>query len=463
MADFASFAALGDSFTEGVGDPSADCAGCRGWADRFAEHLASHHPGLRYANLAIRGKLLGEVLDEQVPVAVGMAPDLVSLAAGGNDLLRPSTDPDDLAAVFETAVARLTAVGATVLVFTGFDPKAFPVLRLIRSKSAVLTLHVREIAGRYGCPIADLWTMRILTDRRLWTPDRLHLTPDGHRRVALLACEVAGIPVAADWRAPLRTVPPRPGPAGAAAAWVAARWKDVEWVSQHAAPYLSRRLHGVSSGDGMVPKRPELVTVDGVTSGGVAPDDVAPEIAAAEGPSGAPTPETMVAQGVAVRTPSRLAGHVLRAAGRGPAVVQSTGLSPGNCRPSNICVTPMLRAPRAYRHRCGMDVRRRTPLPHRCSGGWAETGIYATSMFQQAARCGRLAARAGIPARASAPARVAGAAPRGAQGTRVAGAAPRGAQGTRAAAQRRGWGRRGGGTARRVAAPRTGYAAARGT
>src|SRR6266704_2424965 len=262
MADFASFAALGDSFTEGVGDPSADCAGCRGWADRFAEHLASHHPGLRYANLAIRGKLLGEVLDEQVPAAVGMSPDLVSLAAGGNDLLRPRTDPDDLAATFETAVARLTAAGATVMVFTGFDPKAFPVLRLIRGKSAVLTMHVRDIASRHGCLIADLWTMRILSDRRLWTPDRLHLTPDGHHRVALLACEAAGIAPGADWRSPLVPETTGSGRAAAAAAWLSARWDDVEWVCEHAAPYLSRRLHGVSSGDGMVPKRPALAALE---------------------------------------------------------------------------------------------------------------------------------------------------------------------------------------------------------
>jgi hypothetical protein len=80
--------------------------------------------------------------------------------------------------------------------------------------------------------------------------------------VALLACEATGIPAGADWRAPLREPPLRPGPVGAAATWLAARWNDVEWVSQHAAPYLSRRLHGVSSGDGMVPKRPELIRVD---------------------------------------------------------------------------------------------------------------------------------------------------------------------------------------------------------
>jgi len=258
MVQFQSFAALGDSFTEGVGDPTADGAGCRGWADRFAGYLAAETPGLRYANLAIRGKLLSEVLDEQVPRAVAMRPDLVSLAAGGNDLLRPRTDPDDLAIMLETAVAELTSAQSRVLVFTGFDPKAFPVLRLIRGKSAVLTMHIREIASKYDCLIADLWTMRILTDRRLWTPDRLHLTADGHHRVALLACEVVGIETGADWRTPLQPPPARQERVGGRLKWAAARWNDVEWVSQHAAPYLSRRLHGVSSGDGMVAKRPEL-------------------------------------------------------------------------------------------------------------------------------------------------------------------------------------------------------------
>ncbi len=274
MAQFRSFAALGDSFTEGVGDPDADGAGCRGWADRFAEHLAARRPGFRYANLAIRGKLLSEVVDEQVPRAVEMGAGLVSLAAGGNDLLRPRTDPDDLAVTLETAVAALTGTGAAVMVFTGFDPKAFPVLRLIRGKSAVLTMHVREIAARYNCLMADLWTMRILTDRRLWTPDRLHLTPDGHRRVALLACEVAGLAPAEDWRAPLEVTAARQTPtgrllasgfAGAALTWGAARWNDVEWVFEHAAPYVSRRLHGVSSGDGIVAKRPQLTVLAPVT------------------------------------------------------------------------------------------------------------------------------------------------------------------------------------------------------
>ena len=254
MRDIRSYVALGDSFTEGVGDPAADGVACRGWADRFADELAWHQPELRYANLAVRGKLVREVLAEQVPLAVAMAPDLVSLAAGGNDMLRLRTDPDVLADTFESAVARLTSAGSKVMIFTGFDPTAFPLLRLIRGKAAVFSMHIRAIAQKYDCLLTDLWPMRVLTDRRLWSSDRLHLAPDGHRRVALLACEVAGLPVREDWRTPLTEQQAKPG----LGAWLASRLNDLEWATEHAAPYLSRRLHGVSSGDGVLAKRPHL-------------------------------------------------------------------------------------------------------------------------------------------------------------------------------------------------------------
>ncbi|HEX9034070.1 MAG TPA: SGNH/GDSL hydrolase family protein [Streptosporangiaceae bacterium] len=298
MQEFRSFVATGDSFTEGVGDPRSDGSSCRGWADRFAEHLAASTPGFRYANLAIRGRLLGEVLDEQIPAAIRLRPDLVSVAAGGNDLLRPSTDPDDVAATYENAVATLTAAGATVLVFTGFDPKTFPVLRLIRGKSAILTVAVRDIAQRYGCLVADVWAMRILADRRLWTPDRLHLTPEGHRRVALLACEAVGAPVSDDWRAPLATAPAPTGPMGAAATWLTARRSDAIWVTEHVAPYLSRRLHGVSSGDGVLPKRPLLAPVLPVPAVQPAPGPAVP--AASAGPPGSPGPPGLGVRSAAV-------------------------------------------------------------------------------------------------------------------------------------------------------------------
>ncbi len=280
MPVIGSFVALGDSFTEGLGDPYADGTGYRGlgysswswrgWADRFAERVAAGQPGLRYANLAVRGKLVEEVAADQVPVAVAMAPDLVSIAAGGNDLLRPRADADALAERFAAAVAELRAAGSEVLVFTGFDPRTFPLVRLIRGKVAAYNMHLRAIADRYDCYLVDLWSMRVLDDPREWSPDRLHMSPDGHRRVALRACEVMGVSVDEDWRDPL---PPRLNPDAMLAkaaksraavlsqtsGWLSARRLDARWAREYAVPWFGRRIRGVSSGDGIPPKRPDLL------------------------------------------------------------------------------------------------------------------------------------------------------------------------------------------------------------
>src|SRR5450755_3199113 len=291
-----SFVAIGDSFTEGLNDRLPYGDGFRGWADRFADQLAVHQPGLRYANLAVRGKLLGEVAAEQVPRAIEMAPDLVSIAAGGNDILRPGTDPDALAEVFDGCVASLRAAGCRVLLFTGFDPSAFPVIRMLRGKVAAYNMHLRTIAAARDCDLVDLWSMRVLCDRRVWSADRLHLNAEGHQRVALFVCERTGVPVTENWRDPLPDVPrpgqiPRPVASAAAVAaaeasavslavarlstrmqsareasdrslaWMNARGQDTRWAVEYAMPWVRRRLTRQSSGDGP-PKRPELLPLE---------------------------------------------------------------------------------------------------------------------------------------------------------------------------------------------------------
>lgn len=266
--EIGSFVALGDSFTEGLDDLTAIDGGYRGWADRFAERLAVARPGLRYANLAVRGKVLQEVVAEQIPQAIAMAPDLVSIAAGGNDMLRPRADPDALAESFDEAIRALLLAGCPVLMFTGFDPR-FPVLRLIRGKVAAFNMHLRAIADRHQCHVVDLWSMGVLRDPRAWSADRLHLTADGHRLVALRACEAIGLATGEDWR--------EPWPAAAAVAatrlpgWVLARRMDARWARVHAAPWVSRRLRGRSSGDGVPPKRPDLLPLAEASAAAGAP------------------------------------------------------------------------------------------------------------------------------------------------------------------------------------------------
>jgi lysophospholipase L1-like esterase len=270
------YVAIGDSFTEGLNDP-APAGGFRGWADRLAVMLAAEYPGLRYANLAVRGKLLRQVVHDQVPDALdllasdGGGPGLVSLAAGGNDILRPGADPDTLAELFDVAVARLRESGCQVLMFTGFDPKAFPVMRLLRGRIAAYNMHLRAIADERGCYLTDLWSMRFLHDPRAWSADRLHLAPQAHHRVALRAAEVLGLPVTEDWRALAAPGPAVPAPAAvsavtaslrlAASPRLAARREDARWAREYLVPWINRRLHGTSSGDGLPPKRPALQPV----------------------------------------------------------------------------------------------------------------------------------------------------------------------------------------------------------
>ncbi|MGQ0837087.1 SGNH/GDSL hydrolase family protein [Actinokineospora sp.] len=241
--------AIGDSFTEGMSDEGAGGAYV-GWADRLAAVMAEQRSGFQYANLALRGKMLREILDEQVPIAVAAGPDLVSICGGGNDLITPGTNADDVAAMMDSAVAKLRAGGAEVLMFTGPDPQVQPLLRRVRGKVAIYNGHLQTIAQRHGARLVDMWSMPILHDRRAWSDDRLHFSSEGHRRIALHAAEILGVPVTLDWREPLPPEQPR--------AWFASRQADLAWTTTHLIPWVRRQILGESMGDGLQPKRPEL-------------------------------------------------------------------------------------------------------------------------------------------------------------------------------------------------------------
>ncbi|MFC5995397.1 SGNH/GDSL hydrolase family protein [Pseudonocardia hispaniensis] len=246
-----SYIAIGDSFTEGLDDWRPD-GSPRGWADRVAERLAVDRPGFAYANLAVRGKLLDQVVAEQIPVAEQLRPDLITFCAGGNDIIGFQCDTDDLAARFDAALARLVATGAEVLIFTGFDlGRMHLLLRRLRGRVACFNEMMRASAERHGCKVVDLWAMDVLADPRAWSHDRLHLNPEAHERVCLRVLEVLGEPVPADWRTPW--------PAAEKIPWRARQQADLRWVREHVMPYVHRRLRGTHTGKDYLPKRPELV------------------------------------------------------------------------------------------------------------------------------------------------------------------------------------------------------------
>nr|WP_243752297.1 SGNH/GDSL hydrolase family protein [Leucobacter weissii] len=243
------FVAIGDSFTEGVGDPEPDSpGGLRGWADRFAEVLAHHGDDLAYANLAVRGKLLRQITEEQLTPALDLRPDLVSVCAGGNDVIRPGGDPDDIAVQLEYVLRQFRATGATVLVFTGVDVAFQPVFRSIRGKVAIYNENLRKIAQRHDCVVVDQWALEELQDPRYWAEDRLHLNSLGHHTIARAALDALNVPH------DLAPLDPPPLPARN---WRRARQEDVVWAKDHLVPWVIRRIRHVSSGDRVAARRPE--------------------------------------------------------------------------------------------------------------------------------------------------------------------------------------------------------------
>jgi lysophospholipase L1-like esterase len=247
------YVALGDSFTEGIGDPVPGSPGQhRGWADRVAEVLASQVDDFAYANLAVRGKLIAQIVADQIEPALALKPDLLTISAGGNDVIRPGTDPDEVAQQLEDAIVRLSASGAAIVVFTGIDTNFTPVFRGIRGKIAIYNENIRAIADKYDCIVADQWGLKQIQDMRFFDDDRLHMNALGHHEVARMVLRALNVPNDLQ--------PMQPDPLHRTT-WRQAREKDLVWARAHLVPWVLRRLRHQSSGDLIQAKRPEPTPV----------------------------------------------------------------------------------------------------------------------------------------------------------------------------------------------------------
>lgn len=234
---------VGDSFTEGMCDVTRPDGQYLGWADRVAHALAP----VQYANLAVRGKLLDQIASDQVPAAMALAPDVITFHAGGNDVLRRGTELDELFSRYDAAVSQITDPARTTLLFTALPRTGGKgrLADLIAQRFGAFNTNVREVATARGALVVDLERIEALTDRRFWYADRLHLNPEGHKRVAAAVLDILGRETGDWYRRPLP--PARTSKRAALAA-------DVEWVQGHFVPWIWRRVRGVSSGDGRMAK-----------------------------------------------------------------------------------------------------------------------------------------------------------------------------------------------------------------
>lgn len=249
------YIALGDSLTEGLCDTSRVPAGTfRGWADRLA-HLLADDAGrageFRYANLAVRSRRVRHVLDEQVPQALALRPDLVSVLIGANDLVGPRVDPVLLAAELESGVRMLRGAGVDVLLVTPFLPRRRAALLFAR-RFAVFASELRRIASSTGAILLDLEAEPSIGDLDLWADDKVHLRSRGHRLLAYRAAESLGVPDA--------------GALGGLDAALHAEEDPVmagTWLRRDALPWVWRRLRGRTAGDGVRAKHSGYIVLRG--------------------------------------------------------------------------------------------------------------------------------------------------------------------------------------------------------
>ncbi|MCW1250483.1 SGNH/GDSL hydrolase family protein [Acaricomes phytoseiuli] len=251
--DFAQrYVAMGDSFTEGVGDEALELPnGVRGWADLVAAQLEAHEGGWGYANLAIRGRKMGQILDEQVEPALAMQPTLITIYSGVNDLLRPTVDVDAMVTRYAEALRTMTSTGAQVAVFTAFDPSASKLFGALRGRMAVYNELVREVVEECGATLVDYWRFRQYDDSRMWAEDRIHMSSAGHEEMARQVLNVlrksCSLPESPLEETAQRSVQQRLRAHSA-------------WAREHVGPWISRRLRGATSGDALSPRWPELRT-----------------------------------------------------------------------------------------------------------------------------------------------------------------------------------------------------------
>lgn len=228
------FAALGDSFTEGIGDPVP--GGRRGWAALLAGAIGDGRRGVEFRNFAVSGSLSGDVRHRQAPAAAAFRPDLASVVVGVNDTLRRSFDIRLLAQRLDEVCALLTDGGAVLLTACLPDPGAVlglpaPLGRPLARRQSAVNAVVHALSARYDAVHLHVSDGEWVSDRSLWSVDRLHPAERGHRTVAadfhaLLAARGLAL------GAPPGREPEQPPPS---------RTDSLLWLATAGAGWLARR------------------------------------------------------------------------------------------------------------------------------------------------------------------------------------------------------------------------------
>lgn len=181
------FVAIGDSFTEGIGDEVEGIA-LKSWVDHFVQLCEKD---IEYANFAKLGLVTEEIRLQQLEKALTFNPDLVSLIAGANDVLKGRWNHDAYKNDMEFMIDTLSKAGADIIIanlpdFTVRLPFASEKKQEIKEQLLEANEVIHSLSREYKLHHVDFWNHHLVNDNTLWSKDLIHPNSKGYVKVAEL-------------------------------------------------------------------------------------------------------------------------------------------------------------------------------------------------------------------------------------------------------------------------------------
>lgn len=181
------FVAIGDSFTEGIGDEVEGIA-LKSWVDHFVQLCEND---LNYANFAKRGLVTKEIRSQQLEKALSFNPDLVSLIAGANDVLKGRWNHHAYKNDMEFMIDTLSKTGANIIIanlpdFTVRLPLASEKKQVVKEQLLEANEVILSLSREYKLHHVDFWNHHLVNDNTLWSNDLIHPNSKGYVKVAEL-------------------------------------------------------------------------------------------------------------------------------------------------------------------------------------------------------------------------------------------------------------------------------------
>jgi lysophospholipase L1-like esterase len=185
------YVALGDSTVEGVGASSVEA----NYVSRLHARLAAIYPATEVVNLGAGGATAAEVVARQLPRAVELRPDVVTLSVGPNDITTRVAEEQyarDLDTILGTLAERTRAVVVINLIPDLAATPRFrhdPAREIVGRRTARFNEVLRKLARARGMPLVDLYStsrVEVPAHPDLVAADGYHPSDAGYARWAEL-------------------------------------------------------------------------------------------------------------------------------------------------------------------------------------------------------------------------------------------------------------------------------------